>query len=56
LHQGIHLSHFCRISLLTGCDAMFAYWKFLRNCSLPITLVYMSFNLRSIFLSVNIRK
>ena len=28
VHQGIHLSLVSRISLLTGCDAMFAYVKF----------------------------
>ena len=35
-------------------DAMFAYWNFKRNCSLPIALVYMSFICKSIFLSLNI--
>jgi len=42
-----------RISLLTGCDAMFAYEIFLRNCSLPIALVYTSFLFWSIFLALN---
>jgi hypothetical protein len=42
-----------RISLLTGCDAMFAYKIFLRSCSLPIALVYTSFLFWSIFLSLN---
>ena len=28
VHQGIHLSLVSRISLLTGCDAMFAYVKY----------------------------
>jgi hypothetical protein len=43
-----------RISLLTGCDAMFAYEIFLRNCSLPIALVYTSFLSGSTFLALNI--
>ena len=34
-------------------DAMFAYEIFLRNYSLPIALVYMSFLARSIFLALN---
>ena len=53
MHLRIHLSLVSRISLLTGCDAMFACWKFLRNCSLPIALVYTSFISRSIFLALN---
>ena len=53
LHLRIHLSLVSRISLLTGCDAMFAYWEFLRNCSLPIALVYTSFIFKSIFLALN---
>jgi len=44
---------FCRISVLTGCDAMFAYEIFLRICSLPIALVYTSFLSGSIFLALN---
>ena len=34
-------------------DAMFAYWNFKRNYSLPIALVYTSFISRSIFLALN---
>ena len=53
VHLRIHLSLVSRISLLTGCDAMFAFWKFLRKCCVPIALVYMTFHLQSIFLAVN---
>ena len=49
VHQRIHLSLVSRISLLTGCDAMFAWGKL----CVPIAYVYMSFLLRSIFLALN---
>ena len=49
LHLRIHLSLVSRISLLTGCDAMFAWGKLF----VPIAYVYMSFLLRSIFLALN---
>ena len=52
LHQRIHLSHSCRISVLTTWMLCLPVC-FLKSCCVPITLVYISFISRSIFLALN---